>query len=148
MYEHSLALFRALEYPFFPSLLVRLLAEVAHRRGEHARAHALYGESLRLCTGLRVMVPRVAGTLKRLAELSEVAGQLERAARLGGASERVLEVSGDPPEAPVDEAYYCEVAEAQARLAAAGCAAAWAEGRAMTLEQAIAYAMEQDTSTG
>ena len=40
------------------------------------------------------------------------------------------------------------VAAAQAQLREDVFHQAWAEGRAMPLEQAIAYAMEQDTPTG
>ena len=40
------------------------------------------------------------------------------------------------------------MAAARAKIDEAAWNAAWAEGRAMTLEQAIAYALEEDAASG
>jgi hypothetical protein len=61
-----------------------------------------------------------------------------------GAAEALRETIGLPL-APVDRAAYeRNVAAVRAQFDAASFAAAWAEGRAMTLEQAIAYALSED----
>ena len=72
-----------------------------------------------------------------------IAGQLEQAARLGGASEALREAN-DIVIPPIDRApYEGSVAAVRSQLDEATFAAAWAEGRAMTLEQAVAYALEE-----
>jgi predicted neutral ceramidase superfamily lipid hydrolase len=71
-------------------------------------------------------------------------GQPKRAAWLFGAAEALRETSGASIP-PVDRADYDRIlAAVRAQLDEQTFAAAWAEGRAMTLEQAIAYALEVD----
>jgi len=68
--------------------------------------------------------------------------QLERAARLFGAAEALRAAAGVPL-TPFDRADYDrDVAAIQAQLDNAALKAAWVEGRAMSLEQAVAYALE------
>jgi hypothetical protein len=65
-------------------------------------------------------------------------GQPERAVRLWGAAEALYDSIGKHTD-------YYDRAAARAQLDDATFAAAWAEGRAMTVEQAIAYALADDT---
>ena len=68
--------------------------------------------------------------------------QAARAARLAGAAGALREQLGAPV-SPGDRSWYePAIAHARAALGDAGFTAAQAEGRAMTLEQAIAYAFE------
>ena len=67
-----------------------------------------------------------------------------RAARLFGAAEALRETLGAPRLAIYARAPPARVASLRSQLDEPACAAAWAEGRAMTLEQALAYALEQD----
>jgi len=71
-------------------------------------------------------------------------GQAQRAARLLGSAEALRETIGAP--LPVsDRAHYDYdryAASIRVALGEERMAAAWAEGRAMTLEQAIACALE------
>jgi hypothetical protein len=65
-----------------------------------------------------------------------------RAVRLLGAVERMLETIGSKL-TPVDRDHYGPIyAAARSQLDEAAWAAAWAEGQAMTMEAAIAYALE------
>ena len=115
------------------------LAYVAHHEGDHKHALQLARQALQLSrevSGTR----DVASFLANLASPAAALGQLQPAARLLGASEAALERLGafhqptDKPE--VDHAV--EVVRAQ--LDAADFEAAWAEGRAMTVVEAIDYA--------
>jgi hypothetical protein len=75
-----------------------------------------------------------------IAEVACAKGQYEIAARLFGAAEMLRENLGLYP--PTDRAHYDRsVASTRAALSKAPFAAAWAEGRALTLEQAIEYAL-------
>jgi hypothetical protein len=65
-----------------------------------------------------------------------------RAARLFGAA-AVLDEQNGAPEYAVQEADYASHhAAARSKLGEKGWITAWTEGRAMTLDQAIAYALE------
>ena len=72
-------------------------------------------------------------------------GQAERAARLLGTAKTALEASNAPlPMGPADQAAYDRyLAATKAQLDSQVFAAAWEEGRRMTLSQAVACALEQ-----
>ena len=65
----------------------------------------------------------------------------ERAIRLLGAGEAFCETIGAHPPVAVAQEYERTVAEGRAALGDAAFAAAWAEGRAMSLELAVEYAL-------
>lgn len=71
-------------------------------------------------------------------------GELERAARLAGVGEELCETSGIPLPAAARVGYGRVVDAVRTQLEAETVAAAWAEGRAMTTEQAIAYALGRE----
>jgi len=68
-------------------------------------------------------------------------GQPERAARLLGASEALHDALGLGPTISDQHEINGYVAAVRAQLDEAVFEAAWAEGRAMSLEEAIAYAL-------
>jgi hypothetical protein len=68
-------------------------------------------------------------------------GQPMRAARLFGASQALRGTSAAPVGAVV--CYTRDVTSVRAQLDEATFTAAWAEGEALTLEQAIAYALRE-----
>lgn len=74
-------------------------------------------------------------------------GKPEQAARLFGAVESLVESIGMAGRMnPSDQKEFDDyVTIVRAQLDDASFAAAWAEGRAMTMEQAIAYALENGT---
>ncbi|HZA74310.1 MAG TPA: LuxR C-terminal-related transcriptional regulator [Propionibacteriaceae bacterium] len=81
-----------------------------------------------------------------LGNLAALDGRLPRAARLWGAAEAMTESYGTrltrATRAMID--YDRQLAEAQERLDAPTWAAAWAEGRRMTTDQAVRYALADD----
>ena len=82
--------------------------------------------------------------LEGLAWVAAGLGRHPRAARLFGAAEGQRAVLGHRS-APQETVHHDEaVAATRAALGDAGFHAAWAEGRALTLEQAIAYALAGD----
>jgi hypothetical protein len=70
-------------------------------------------------------------------------GEAERAIRLLGAAEAFCETLGARPPVANEADYERTVAEGRAGLGEAGFAAAWAEGRAMSLERATEYTPEE-----
>jgi hypothetical protein len=76
--------------------------------------------------------------------VAEMQGDPARAARLYGAAEALwtrVSIAPDPGSRAQVERH---LAAARVRLDEAAWSAAWGEGRAMSSEQAIAYALEED----
>jgi non-specific serine/threonine protein kinase len=119
------------------------LGYVVGMAGDEVRALALLCESLVLLRELGHLV-RAARTLCFLGILAVRQGAFARGVRLFGAAEAVCgyyRVWLDPVQRTDLEA---SVASARAALGEETFASAWAEGQAMTLEQAVAYALEED----
>jgi hypothetical protein len=137
-----------------------LLGEIAQEQGDYERAAALFRQELEFwwASGSKMLIARC------LADLGKLAGrQLQgersardtgtehtpaekrlamRAARLLGAGEALREAIG-VPQVPRERAELERpVAAARAALGEGSFGAAWAEGRALTIEQAIALALE------
>ncbi len=140
LHVQSLALARSSGDKTFIALSLYDLAAVTLRRGDSTRAAEYYRESLGICreVGNR-WVP--AECLQGLAGVACAQQQYEKAARLFGAVEVSREAIGVRPFP--DETYHevC-IASTRGALGDAAFAAAWAEGRAMTLEQAIEYSLQ------
>jgi tetratricopeptide (TPR) repeat protein len=120
-------------------------AMIAYRRGDYALAEDLLLEALELAA---VFHDRwtVAYGLTWLAGTAAVQGQPERAARLWGAAEALREATGMMIDFSANRTLYEEqVAVARTNLPAPTLDALWAEGRALTLEEAIAYALGETT---
>jgi non-specific serine/threonine protein kinase len=120
------------------------LADLARIEGDYARAAALHRESLILYADAK-RSDAIAISLELVAWLATAQEAGIRAARLFGAADALFEATGQQMD-PMERAEH-EQNESLARvqLGAAEFAAAWAEGRAMTMDQAIAYALESDS---
>jgi DNA-binding CsgD family transcriptional regulator len=115
-------------------------------RGDSERARALYAESMRMHLEVddKLLVP---DTLLGLACVAEARGEAERAARLFGACEALREAVGSPftsEEEALKEPY---LGAARSQLDEVAWEAAFAEGRAMELEEAVEYALSEDDSS-
>ena len=109
-------------------------------QGDLERAAGLYRESLALFgeVGDKWIA---TDCIEGLALIASAQGKHERAARDFGAAEAVRETFGitmPRPEAGDQERFWAAIRE---RPEGTAFAAAWAEGRAMTLEQAVEYAL-------
>jgi predicted ATPase len=141
-YEEGLALFRELGDTRWIAVSIHNLGLVAAERGDFVRALMLQRESLALFQELgdRQALPEC---LEKLADVFGAQQHPERAARLLGAAEALREATYVPVP-PVDRTdYERTVAAARAQLDEINFASAWATGRAMLLEQAMAYALEE-----
>jgi tetratricopeptide (TPR) repeat protein len=115
------------------------LAVVAQERGDLHRAAALRQEALGLWRALRDPGGLVWSVWDG-ASLAGAAGRAELAARLLGAAEALRERAGTPLKG-IDQAEYAgDLAAARRGLSEAAFAAAWAAGRALPLEDALAEA--------
>ncbi|MGH8163623.1 MAG: ATP-binding protein, partial [Rhodanobacteraceae bacterium] len=122
------------------------LAQVASVQGRHERAATLFKEGLLLSRDVGDMI-RLLEALEGLAWATAELGQPRLAVRQGGAAEaeRVrLGLSQGVPDRGFGER---AVQAMRAALGEETFAATWAEGRAMTLNDAVALALKSD-STG
>lgn len=143
LYEESLAIRRGLGYRGGIADSLHNLGNVALELGDYASARALNTESLEIWRDLghRVGIPY---SLDGLAAVIAALGGHLRAARIWGASERVREEI-ESPLSP-DQRLEHDPRLAASRAAVGDDAAfdrAWQEGRSLTLEQAIALALEE-----
>ena len=139
--EQSLAIRRELGDRRGIATSLHDLGMVAYERGDYRAARALYEESLAILRELGYR-SRIATALESFARLAAAEAQVGRVARLLGAAESLREAIGTPLR-PTQRADYAHaVAAARAELGEEAFAAAWAEGQAMSVEQAIAYALE------
>jgi predicted ATPase/class 3 adenylate cyclase len=143
LYEESLGLFRELGDKWGIGLLLNNLARVARDLRDWSWTGELCAESLGL---FREVGDRhgLAWVLSNLAIVAQSRGAWPRAARLFGAVDALRETldSSSLSLSPAERgAYEAAVAAARATLGADAFAAAWAEGRALPLEQAVAEAL-------
>jgi predicted ATPase/DNA-binding CsgD family transcriptional regulator len=124
------------------------LATLAQAERDHDHARDLYKEGLKLSVELGNEAD-VAHHLEGLASVAGVEGRIVRAARLWGAEETLLEniEAAVYTYVPDRSLHRTHVAAARHRLDEEAFEAAWAEGRAMTPEQAIEYALDRPTKT-
>jgi non-specific serine/threonine protein kinase len=118
------------------------LGHTARLVGELQAARLHYQESLALYQGLNA-TPGIANLLDSLARLASAEGQTRRATQLFGASEALRETVQTPVPDHERADYERNVGIARATLGEEAFAAIWAEGRAMTVAQAIAYALQE-----
>ena len=122
------------------------LALARQAQGDLAGATALLEEGLSLSAEAEDDAS-VAYDLEGLAALALLQDHLERAARLFGAAEALLERVGGVPVyayAPDRSGHDRTVAAVRARLDRAAFEAAWAQGRALGRERAVEYAVRKE----
>ena len=141
--EECLALGQKFEDDYTTVLSRALGAFVAMGLGDYRGAGGLCKEGVKLAWQ-RNMRRHTAVHLHVLASLASLQGEPIRSARLWGAAEAIYEGINtvfSPLERRLFGSY---IATAHARLDEVAWEAAWDEGRAMTLEQAVAHALEED----
>jgi DNA-binding CsgD family transcriptional regulator/tetratricopeptide (TPR) repeat protein len=116
-------------------------------RGDLDRASELFEESVALCKELGDK-STAAESLEGLACAAGARGEAERAARLFGAAQGLYELGGyhhTPRELALRKPY---LADARSRLDGAVWETKLEEGLAMTLEEAIQYALSEEEGVG
>ena len=119
---------------------------VAHERGDAAGALGFQQEALRRCLSADnlLQVPdQLAGVAVSIADALPI-----EAVRLWAVAERLTEELGGPFRLPERMVYEASVAELRARLGEPAFAAAYADGRALPEDAAVAAALALDLPTG
>lgn len=140
-YEESLSLLRELDNQETVAMVLVSLGSLHLARREYQRGADLYCESLALAQKVGSKWA-IAMCIAGLAAIARARGNPEHAARLLGAAQAQLEAIGSPLE-PGDRAEYeRNVAATRMAMDRANFATAWAEGRSLTIEQAIGQALQ------
>lgn len=138
--EQSAATFRELKEWKGLASADNTLAEALIQLGETGRARSLLNESLQIKWKMADL-DLIAWDLEAFGEIAIAEGEHARAARLLGAAHGLRESTGTRlmplARARADRAIYA----ARAALGETQLAAAWAEGRHMTIDQACDYAL-------
>jgi tetratricopeptide (TPR) repeat protein len=145
--EESLTSLRRIKHPprlaYALAITLTRLASIECEMGRDARASELYKESLELERQYRFGFEAVA-CLEGLARVAAVQGRTELATRLLGASAALREKTGMSL-SPIVRADHDQATNAAlAALGEDAFTTAWAEGSAMTLDEAIAHAVGDD----
>jgi predicted ATPase/class 3 adenylate cyclase len=141
--EEAVALFRELGNRGGVSVGLYNLGWIALLQDDLGRAADLYRESLSLSWDIGLN-PLVQSTLEGFACVAAAKGDAERAARLWGAAQTLQERKGISRDTDF-------LAEADARIYAVRTGTeeevweeAWRKGRAMSLDEAVSYALEEE----
>ncbi len=145
--EESLALRRELGDKGGMALSLTWLSAVAHDQGDYPGVQRFLTECLILCRELgekRI----TAYALEGFARLAYAQHQPERAVRLYGAAQALREAIGSPMPPNVGAKYERIQADLRAALGEDGYQAGLDAGRALSTDQAIAYALEETAAGG
>jgi hypothetical protein len=149
LFEESLIQFRTSEGMWMIAGVLTNLAMIALDQGDYGQAKAYLTESLTL---LHQMGEKwqIVNTVEVFARLTVEQGQKGdnthlhlRAARLFGAAEALREILDTQVLEFQRHSHERGIAALRAQLDEATLAVAWAEGRAMTLDQTIEYALSE-----
>lgn len=140
-YQSSLEIFRGLGHEGGAAIALCNLGDVASAQGDYATARRLYAQSLAISQTLGDK-HSIAHLLESFGNLAAIQAQPERAVHLVGAAATLRKTVGAPL-SPVEQTKVQHTLNlAQKSLPPHGFASAWAEGQALTQEEAMAYAIE------
>jgi tetratricopeptide (TPR) repeat protein len=140
-FEESLGLFTELRDRHRIAMIHSEFAHLDRRQGHYAQAKLLYRETILKWQQIGHRAA-VAHQLECFAFIAKAEEEDQRAAKLFGAAE-ILRENPNLPMNPMEQFEYDrEVIDLRANMDAATFAKAWAEGRALSMEQAIEFALE------
>jgi predicted ATPase/class 3 adenylate cyclase len=144
--EQSASLAREIGERYTLGVALAGQALLTRLQGDPDESTVLFQEALLVSSQLEdpVIVPRA---LAGLASAARSAADYDKAARLFGTVEALREASGTRELPAWRVIFDQDILEVRAALGDESFAAAWAEGRGMTLEQAVTYALVGLTSS-
>ncbi|HEX9737677.1 MAG TPA: NB-ARC domain-containing protein [Candidatus Limnocylindria bacterium] len=145
LWEDALATFTDLQDPYYMAFAERLIGGVDRFEGNFEAAESRFRASLTTARQHDLPVV-VASALYAIADLALARGQPERALRLVGACEAMRDEIGEAPSG--ERAMVGDVrGAATALMDAAAAESLYQQGRAMSVDDAVAYAVEDEAAT-
>jgi len=144
LFEEALGIWKELDDPWGIAWSLSGLGYLAIEAGHHLSAEELFRASLQLrkFVGAR---GSLANSLEGFASLAAARGDSGRAYRLAGAVLQLRASMGERPPAAEQTAFLRTLEGARLHLSRRQCDAAVASGAAMTLDQAINFALERES---
>ncbi|MCW3100988.1 MAG: tetratricopeptide repeat protein, partial [Chthonomonadaceae bacterium] len=164
LYEEALVINRETGNRAWQAMNLNNLGAVAYAQGDYDAARTLFPESLAISRALGGKVD-IAYSLEGFAALiaadtaamtvpveaqeasRDTGDGMRKAARLWGAAETLREEIGSPLSPKERDQCDSRAAAAREALGDSAFAAAWEEGRAMTLDEVVAYALAKGPAT-
>jgi predicted ATPase/transcriptional regulator with XRE-family HTH domain len=143
--EDSLSIQRMIGPPRSVGIVLFHLGLVAANEGDDAGAQSLYEQSVALMRQVKDKFHQ-AFLLEAFANLSVGQGRLRRGAHLSGAADALRQQIGSTVPPWAQPGLDRTLRLAREGLGEDAFGQAWAEGKAMTLEQAISYALEDESA--
>jgi predicted ATPase/DNA-binding SARP family transcriptional activator/DNA-binding CsgD family transcriptional regulator len=144
LHEEALALYREMDDKWGINLCLVNLGLMAAAAGNRLRATAMLQELMHVSLELDDRLTNMYSFFG-LACVADSEGQTARAVRLWAISERILDAAGLqlPPSTHAVMKYESRLARARSALDESAFEAAWTEGKAMTPEEAVEYALSE-----
>ncbi len=142
LYSESIGLLTELQSKNFLTYTLRRLGYTALHQGDYIKANTLFQESLALNQELGHQLG-VTACVSALAATIAARGENVQALELFGAVDSSLNIMNSLLFSPDQVEYQRNLAAVRAQLDEATFNAAWARGQAMTLEQAVEFALEK-----
>ncbi len=143
LHQESLSRFSSTDYPLGPPTAYYGLGDAALGRGDNDEALRWFAQGLML-SQWESNLASIAWCMAGLGSTAALTEQPGRAARILGAAEALRTAIGCRPAPAARVTYERGLAVARAQLGDDAFALAWARGQGMTLEQAIAEALEPE----
>jgi tetratricopeptide (TPR) repeat protein len=144
LFHQSLELFRRVGDLYFQGVSLRTISDIRVKQGDWLLGQALLREALTLVQQLDSKY-EIGACLWNLGSAIQPTGNVVRAVHLYAAAKNVLDSIGAWTQEQVS-AFENDLVPCRAALSDTKFAAAMEQGRAMTMEQAIQYALEMSTS--
>lgn len=141
-YHDALGLFRMVGNQRMVGWALASMGSLAAREGQLAEAAVLFADAASIHSGMGNLRGEIALLEGVASELALAAGQPALAARLLGAAASAHRLHGQPPSPQEGRGIAQLRSRAEAQLGDPGFARAWADGEALSLEQAMGVARE------
>jgi len=140
--EQALAMARELGTPWEIGNALHEIGRVEYDEGRHDLALKHFAEGLTIVHGLSDR-PGVIGSIEGLAGVAAATAAPRRAARLWGAADALRQEIGNARSVDESIVYERQVNSVRAMLTDEVFGQVWNEGRAMTLDDAVRYALDE-----
>ncbi len=143
LFEESVAARRSIGDQRGLALVLANLADLAMQEGDYEHARVLLVETLTIQQQLGTP-PGIAFALERLAGLAAAQQHSVRALRLSGAADALRAATGASASPSARALLVQRLSAAEQELGEDAADAAWTEGQALSLDEAVAYALSAD----
>jgi len=141
-YEESAMIARKLNDQWGLAYAIKGMADVVFEQGDFSTASSLYGECITVFQKGADYIG-LPFAFESIAALACAKNKLEAAARIFGVADAFRKSTNSPLPPPNYDTYQMNLSILRQRLDPGKFDFAWTEGRAMTLDEAVAYALEE-----